>query len=1643
MDENWTIEQPPKVVDPGGWQIERPLVTSLSVDKPTYLSMPKDEDAEGTGLFDTIKNIFPESPFAEKASAQNAIQISRETGITPSLIDKKMMQQYAEKQGAYTQPESKEFITKLMVAPIAAGLMTHPLATVIGLTAFGGLAEAENYAVSKFKDEKYKFGAGKGLADLTAEGTSEAVKDVFWLTDMTWQALAAGGAVKGGKAGVDKFAEKFMRDIVTEYNMPRSVFISPEKIREFHGMGREDVISPEETTMLKDINLSRQDYVNAVRDGIDIELPVEKLVTIQDKPWVKSLKEFFKTTPYEVTKTEAGGLTAKRPISGMLESEPERDVASILKDIGYLLKKNIGNERGEVALKDLSPEDKAIWDRLGKDFEVIKTKAEQAGKDVAQYMKENGFDEKVITYMSTAFNKDAEIVQPEAALQYKGYREIGKNEVLEPGADVKMDMATGKNYVKESSQPGATSGGKQAWEGLVYRGKGEKPADAGDLGIGEYSTTSEASAKQYGEVSQGKVVLQNPLRLTADEAGKLASDYGTLQGSAEAKKAASTKLTNDLQVKGHDGIVVDRYDTAGTTVVKFPSSRPPEVGGQSALAAETAQKETPDDINALLSMAAKQDVATGKAEIGDNPSYDAIRQKAAQLAFEKINKKIDFQKRKEVAALKRQGEVDARQLPVFTAMEDIIKAGGIKKSSLEADYDKDTIKELMRKRPGLVTENGKYGLDEFAQEHNFDSDETLLSAMLDWKGIKAEGKVTADDFIQNYADLISKAEANDFHIELLQEEEKILAKLLKQNAPKSATGLKGVIRQETGQVRVEELMVSEYDALTAAMKKAEQASRKAFSEGKLDGALTQKTKQREIAERLKARLEAKQEAKDIHDGILKIMKDKNMPEEYKDRIEDFLSDYDLYPRSNKGRARVESTREFLDRMEIQGEDVNIPQSLLNKIERYGRIHWRELSLEQLRDIYDQTKMLAHLGKMKNKLVAAKEARDYDNVVSGIITNIKKNWPGVNAAPTDAEIETMLMEPTWREKTGQQISGYNAELTKPEYIFRRLDKWQELGPAWDSFYKPIQDAYNAEATALGPIIEKLQIMFKPFTEKHGGKWAKEKYKIEGVPQILTKEKMILVALNTGNEGNLTALREGYNWTDEQINAITGKLTAPEWRLVQDVWSLYKSMFPKLADVYNKLSGAELVAVEGNYHPLVFDRTLSWIADKNAAETDLKDFFQTIYTKPKVTTGAVIERKGGKLPPKLSFDVIFKHVADVNHYTSHALSVRDVQKLLSDPKIRSAIETAPDGIGGKDAYAQLMPWLQNVAKPKVDPLSITESILKTIRRNATTVALGLKFSVAAFQWLGTTQSIEALGHNNFVKGFLDFYTHRGDMVDAIKEKSPEMANRAQSWDRELNDAYGRLGIENFKGSQMIKDAYFSLITLMDMSVAYPTWQAGYDKGMKEFNGDESKAVYFADMKVRNSQGNALPKDFANIQRGSELKKFVTMFYTFFSSMQNQIAEVQTRFKYGEKNIFELMKSWWWIVIAPALLSYLMMERKIPSAKEAVKQIIQYRFGGYPVLRDIVSPVFSDYDYQFSPAARFGEVAGKALLEGIRLPTDEGDSEKFLRNAFESTGYMTGIPTGQALVTIKGFNDLKNGETSDLTRLLLRGPHENEED
>lgn len=102
----------------------------------------------------------------------------------------------------------------------------------------------------------------------------------------------------------------------------------------------------------------------------------------------------------------------------------------------------------------------------------------------------------------------------------------------------------------------------------LYRGEREKQNnkeyahDPGDFGRGIYYTSNIHQARAYGEVSKVPVRLDNPLRLTAEQAYDLGErDYGNLvQGTSEERMEKAVAMTSDLLAKGYDGLVVEHRD---------------------------------------------------------------------------------------------------------------------------------------------------------------------------------------------------------------------------------------------------------------------------------------------------------------------------------------------------------------------------------------------------------------------------------------------------------------------------------------------------------------------------------------------------------------------------------------------------------------------------------------------------------------------------------------------------------------------------------------------------------------------------------------------------------------------------------------------------------------------------------------------------------------------------------------------------------------------------------------------------------------------------------------------------------------------------------------------------------------------------
>lgn len=288
---------------------------------------------------DIISKPFIRTPEQEIARSQNIYAISKELDL-PLATVRKNYNQLTKEMRDY--PTSPELLGGMLILPITAGLMTHPVTTIIGIGGFMGLSEIESAVISKIKGEPYKLLQQKGLKDLLPEEVNQYTRDTVEILDFIGKGLILGGIYKKAP----HLAEKFTKNIITEYKMPKKVYISAEKVRSIFKTGKE--ISPQELEFIKDLGLSGKQYRVATMKGIAIEVPAEKIVTITDKPYFSKIKHLFRLKAYKEVRTFRVGKPIEiipeerllpAPTREIVPPTPEIKPTIILKELQYRGKK--------------------------------------------------------------------------------------------------------------------------------------------------------------------------------------------------------------------------------------------------------------------------------------------------------------------------------------------------------------------------------------------------------------------------------------------------------------------------------------------------------------------------------------------------------------------------------------------------------------------------------------------------------------------------------------------------------------------------------------------------------------------------------------------------------------------------------------------------------------------------------------------------------------------------------------------------------------------------------------------------------------------------------------------------------------------------------------------------------------------------------------------------------------------------------------------------------------------------------------------------------------------------------------------------------------------------------------------------------
>jgi hypothetical protein len=587
----------------------------------------------------------------------------------------------------------------------------------------------------------------------------------------------------------------------------------------------------------------------------------------------------------------------------------------------------------------------------------------------------------------------------------------------------------------------------------------------------------------------------------------------------------------------------------------------------------------------------------------------------------------------------------------------------------------------------------------------------------------------------------------------------------------------------------------------------------------------------------------------------------------------------------------------------------------------------------------------------------------------------------------------------------------------------------------------------------------------------------RYKLPGIPWVASKEELLMLALNLGNEYNRQRLLlADWNTADykaehkgdpnyqplriseEGLNNVTAALSKEEWQFVIGVWRAIDKLWQPLSDMHFKATGINLSKVEpimvqtplgeveGGYFPVVYDPKMSDMAQTNEEKKQLKDLMAEMgMVIPSTQAGATHERVGGMGPLLLNLSVLDYHLSGVIHDITHRLAVERVQRIIADQRFRTMVNQRL-GKGGAKVFDG---WLAFVAARNNTQLQGLSGIIAAIRKNVTVAILGFKASTGLMQLTGIFQSMEARGFKYIKRGVFEVIHGGQARIEERKRLSPSLKQRNIGYERDFREkmrggASSTLGGVSF--STHAARAAFTHIVKMDMGVALVTWEGARLKGLDE-GMDEATAVAYADKILRETQPMSAAKDTSAIQRGNELEKIFSMFYTIFNGFHNRNVKMLALYRNKQISGVALARLFLLTTVLPATIEFLIVNQGIPDDEDEWKAlgagIISYTAAGIPVVRDIVSALVMkwmldrNYGYTASPVIQTIENLSDSVgIIGDSLFDDGEVKENQIKRAVRAVGYLAGIPgTNQALTTLEGLENFDMDELGRSVANLLQ--------
>ncbi len=493
----------------------------------------------------------------------------------------------------------------------------------------------------------------------------------------------------------------------------------------------------------------------------------------------------------------------------------------------------------------------------------------------------------------------------------------------------------------------------------------------------------------------------------------------------------------------------------------------------------------------------------------------------------------------------------------------------------------------------------------------------------------------------------------------------------------------------------------------------------------------------------------------------------------------------------------------------------------------------------------------------------------------------------------------------RKSLVQGIIGFMRNHIKIASWCRIMDGNKDGGIMWTLFSRRANECANKEAEYRKNLTVHMVEILEPVVSRF-----KMNAVVAHLPgrkgsRAITRAERLSIALNYGNAGNRQRLIDGFETTDSTIRAILEGMTEIEWRCVENIWKTFEMLRPELEALERRIYGrapewiqyepfqvrtaeGKEITVSGGYYPAVYDSEASSLSeayeDAKSAEVMMRAAVQAVRTDRSHMKARAARVKR---PLTLRMSALFDALNTEVHDLAWREFVIDTSRLL-----KSGLGDTIREYYSPDVVRLFSNWLRDVAVGDKRSRIAGEGWSSRLRQGAGIAGLGFNVVSALAQITGLGISTARLG-SAIGAGIGVYLSNPVGATREANEASLFMRNRSLTRFRELNEANNRLQQRN-EALDNFRNAAYWLMLRVQQIVDVITWHAAYAKALRE-GFDDKTAVELADQTVIDTQGGGETKDLSQIERGGEVSKLFTVFYSFMNTALNLNAVAYL----GEKN------------------------------------------------------------------------------------------------------------------------------------------------